>query len=213
MSDVNQPRARGRPRSLAARQAILDAAAQLIAQGGIGAVTMEAVARAARVGKPTVYRNWESREALAMAALLHDGQISTGVPETGAALHDLARQVSRVVQVFCAPKGRNAALMVASAEPDSELGKAFRNQVMMATREEGRSLLQRAMSEGRVRRDADIAIALDLIYGPIFYRLLIGHAPVNEAFAQALLAEALKGLAPRTHDDARAPRRAKAPEA
>lgn len=194
MVNVNPPRARGRPRSVAAQEAILNAAAALIAKGGIGAVTMEAVARAAGVGKPTVYRNWESREALAMAALLKGGPIKTSIKESDSAIDDLRRQLSRVVTAFCAPRGRNAALMVASAEPESELGKAFRNQVMLASREEGRSLLKRAAAEGSVREDADFDVILDLIYGPIFYRLLIGHAPVSEAFADALLTEVLTGL-------------------
>jgi AcrR family transcriptional regulator len=174
----------------------LDAAAALIAKGGIGAVTMEAVARAAGVGKPTVYRNWESREALAMAALLKGGQLRTSVKGTDSALNDLGRQLSRVAKAFCAPRGRNAALMVASAEPDSELGKAFRNQVMLASREEGRALLDRAAAEGSIRGDADFDVILDLIYGPIFYRLLMGHAPVSESFVEALLTEVLKGLGP-----------------
>ena len=194
MTNVNPPRTRGRPRSAAAQEAILEAAAALIAKGGIGAVTMEAVARNAGVGKPTVYRNWDSREALAMAALLRGGVLKTNVRETKSALDDLGRQLSRVAQAFCAPRGRNAALMVASAEPDSELGKAFRNQVMLASRAEGRAILKRAVAEGSIRHDADFDIVLDLIYGPIFYRLLIGHARVSEAFTNDLLAEVLQGL-------------------
>lgn len=197
MSDVNRPRGRGRPRSEPAREAILNAAAALIEQGGIGAVTMEGVARRAGVGKPTVYRNWESREALAMAALLRGGTLDTGVETTDSALEDLRRQLSRVARTFAAPRGRNAALMVASAEPESELGKAFRNQVMLASRAEGRAILARAAAEGSIRSDLDVEVVLDLIYGPIFYRLLIGHAPVTEAFTTTVLGEALTGLANR----------------
>jgi AcrR family transcriptional regulator len=189
-------KSRGRPRSAAAQTAILEAAAQLIAAGGIGAVTMEAVARRAGVGKPTVYRNWASREELAMAALLKAGAPRTGVKDTGSALDDLNRQLLKVAQAFATPRGRNAALMVASADPDSELSKAFRNQVMLASREEGRAILKRAIAGRCVRRDANIDVALDMIYGPIFYRLQIGHAPVDGAFIQDLMSEAMRGLRP-----------------
>jgi AcrR family transcriptional regulator len=198
MANVNPQaapaRPRGRPRSARAQEAILDAAASLINSGGIGAVTMEAVARRAGVGKPTIYRNWDSREALAMAALLRGGAPDTKVNRTGSAIDDLRRQLTRVAQAFCAPRGRNAVLMVASADPDSELAKAFRNQVMLASREEGRAILARAVSEGAMRDDIDPDIVLDLIYGPVFYRLLIGHAPVGEAFLTALVAEVMQGL-------------------
>jgi AcrR family transcriptional regulator len=157
---------------------------------------MEAVARMAKVGKPTVYRNWGSREELAMAALLDGGAPDTHVRKTASAIDDLRRQVTKVAQVFCDPRGRNAALMVASADPDSELAKAFRNQVMLASRNEGRALLIRAAAEGTVRRDANFDVVLDLIYGPIFYRLLMGHARADQAFVTALLEEVLRGLNP-----------------
>ncbi len=187
-------KSRGRPRSAAAQAAILDAASDLIASGGIGAITMEAVARLAGVGKPTVYRNWASREELAMAALLKAGAPRTSVKDTGSALEDLNRQLLKVAQAFASPRGRNAALMVASADPDSELSKAFRNQVMLASREEGRAILKRAIAERSVRKDANIDVVLDMIYGPIFYRLQVGHAAVDGAFIQDLMSETLRGM-------------------
>jgi AcrR family transcriptional regulator len=187
-------RSPGRPRSAAAQAAILDAASQLIDSGGIGAVTMEAVARQARVGKPTVYRNWANREALVMAALLRSGAPKTKVNATASALDDLRRQLTNVAQAFASARGRQAALMVASADQDSELSKAFRNQVMLASREEGRAILTRAVAEGAIRPDVQIDVALDMIYGPIFYRLQVGHALADVAFVEGLVHEAMLGL-------------------
>jgi AcrR family transcriptional regulator len=167
----------------------------LIDAGGIGAVTMEAVARQAGVGKPTVYRNWASREELVMAALLRSGAPKTTVNATASAMDDLRRQLINVAQAFASARGRQAALMVASADQDSELSKAFRNQVMLASREEGRAILTRAVAESAIRADAQIDVALDMIYGPIFYRLQVGHARADVAFVEALLREAMRGLA------------------
>jgi hypothetical protein len=146
------------------------------------------------VGKPTVYRNWASREDLAMAALLKSGAPKTKVKETASALDDLSRQLVKVAQAFASARGRNAALMVASADHDSELSKAFRNQVMLASREEGRLILNRAIAEKNVRKDIEIEVALDMIYGPIFYRLQVGHAPADVAFVEGLMREAMRGL-------------------
>jgi AcrR family transcriptional regulator len=191
MTSVNPPsaRPRGRPRSASARDAALRIASDLITREGIGAVTMEAVARLSGVGKPTLYRNWRNREELAMAALMSDGVPKTSVRETNTPKSDLLRHVMKVVSMLTSPSGRSAALMVASADPDSELSKAFRNQIMLASREEGRVLLQRILKHNGRQRTTDIEATLDMIYGPIFYRLLIGHRPVNEAFAKAILAE------------------------
>jgi AcrR family transcriptional regulator len=196
MKPVNtQPsRLRGRPRNTASREAVLMAAADLIETEGLGAVTMEAVARLTGVGKPTLYRSWRNREELAMAALLHGGRPKTSVKETRTVTHDLARHISKVIATFSNPKGRNAALMVASADPDSELAKAFRNQVMLKSREEGRHLITRGIDDGMFRPDINVETVLDLIYGPIFYRLLIGHQPINDAFGKALLHEIMDGI-------------------
>ena len=160
----------------------------------MGAVTMEAVALRAKVGKPTIYRSWPNREALAMAAMMSGAAPKTSVRITSSAVDDLKRQLRKVGEAFSSSRGRNATLMVASADPDSELSKAFRNQVMLASREEGRAILARAIKENAIRRDIKIDIVLDMIYGPIFYRLLIGHAPLGEHFTDHLIGEVLKGL-------------------
>jgi hypothetical protein len=89
---------------------------------------------------------------------------------------------------------RIVSLMVASADQDSELSKAFRNQVMLASREEGRSILMRAVAERAMRKDIEIDVALDMIYGPIFYRLQVGHAAADVAFVESLLHETMRGL-------------------
>lgn len=85
-------------------------------------------------------------------------------------------------------------MMVASADPDSELAKAFRNQIVLASREQGRSILARAASEMSVRDDISIEVALDMIYGPIFYRLQMGHAKVDNAFVEELVSELVRGI-------------------
>ena len=84
--------------------------------------------------------------------------------------------------------------MIAAAQNDSELAKVFRNRFIMRSREAGRVLLQRAVAEGTVRPDADIEVALDLIYAPLYFRLLIGHGPLDGAFTDALLDLVLEGL-------------------
>lgn len=185
---------RGRPRSEAARRAILDAAAGLLEEGGISAVTMEAVAARAKVGKPTIYRSWPNAQALAMATLMEADTAPTNVRETASPLADLERQLLKVVDKFATKRGGQVRLMLAAAEQDSEIAKGFRNQVILKSRVEGHDLLTRAISAGDIRADADIEIALDMIYGPLFYRVLIGHLPLDEAFAKGLLKEVLSGL-------------------
>src|SRR4051812_40994495 len=200
-----QPKPRGRPRSEALKRAILSAAQALLREGGPGAVTMEAVAERAGVGKPTVYRWWPDRHAVAMAALMETETRERALGKNDSALAGLRSQLRAISKRFATSTGRHVTSMIAAAESESELSKAFRNHFVLARRAEGKALLERAMHSREVRRDLDAEVALDLLYGPLFFRLLMGHAPLDEAFVDGVLHQALQGMhAGRT---ARAPRR------
>lgn len=185
---------RGRPRSEQARKAILECAYDLLAEHGVGRLTIEAVAARAGVGKPTIYRTWSNARELAMAALLAQPDTQATVPETGSPIEDLARQVCQVISIFATLRGRQITQMMAAAEPDSELSKAFRNQIILKCREDGRVILERAQSMGLVRMSVDLDLALDLIYGPIFYRLLAGHAKLSEQTGRTIVAMVMEGI-------------------
>ncbi|MDB6089018.1 MAG: TetR/AcrR family transcriptional regulator [Gammaproteobacteria bacterium] len=198
-------RPRGRPRSVEARRAILKAAHELLAEGGLSSATIEGIAARAAVGKPTIYRTWPNAHAVAMAALMESDEAGESVAEkqpapkpnerSSSALTALRTQLHEVARVFSAPLGRSVTLIIAAAEADTELSKAFRNHFILARRNEGRALLAGAMSNGEIRRDLDIDVALDLIYAPVFYRLLMGHAPLTSRFIDDVLNVALQGLA------------------
>jgi AcrR family transcriptional regulator len=191
----NASRPRGRPRDMAAHAAILRAAAEILEEDGVTALTMEGVAQRAGVGKPTLYRSWRNAQELAMAALIETQKAPPAPRTTTSALEDLRQQLRKVAAVFASRVGRNAAMMVATADEETELSKVFRTHFILARREEGRALLQKAIDQRAVRPDIDFEAALDMIYGPLFYRLLVGHKPLTGEFTDALLAQAVEGLA------------------
>ncbi|MBV8804060.1 MAG: TetR/AcrR family transcriptional regulator [Sinobacteraceae bacterium] len=221
-------RPRGRPRSVVARRAILKAAHELLAEGGLSSVTIEGIAARAGVGKPTIYRSWPNAHAVAMAALMQGDQAgepgetpdehaaeppvnektaqagANGRPgsaqtrpeeKPGSALAALRAQLHEVARVFSMPLGRSVALMIAASEQETELSKAFRNHFILARRNEGRTFLSNAIAHGEIRKELDLDVALDLIYAPVFYRLLMGHAPLSARFMDEILSLALQGLA------------------
>jgi len=193
-NDTPAPRPRGRPRSETARQAILDAARETLEEGGLLAVTMEGVAARARVGKPTVYRHWSNRYELAMAALIAaSGEVVA--PTAGAAPVDALRaQLRQMADLFASGTGRHVAAVIASGYGETELSKAFRSHFVQARRAEGKALLQGAMEAGEIRRDIALETVLDLVYGPIFYRLTMGHGAVDGRFVDGLIDQLLKGI-------------------
>jgi AcrR family transcriptional regulator len=189
-----ESRGRGRPRSDKSRLAILQAARELIEENGPAGLTMEAIASRAGVGKPTIYRWWPDRHSVAMAALMSGESTAPAASRSRSALSSLAKQMRSVVEVFATPGGRNVAAMIASADRDSEISKAFRNHFVMARRDEGREMLLEAIEAGEIRRDANVDVILDMLYGALFFRLLMGHAPLDDALVKRLIAEAVSGL-------------------
>jgi AcrR family transcriptional regulator len=174
--------------------AILRAARELLADGGPAAVTMEAVAVRAGVGKPTVYRWWPDRHAVAMAALMEPGALPRGAARSRSPLQALRKQLNSMVSTFASPTGRNVASLIAVAAEETELSKAFRNHFVLARREEGRQWLEHAKQLGEVRSDCDVDAALDAIYGALFLRLLLGHAPLDTRFVARLMDVAVRGV-------------------
>ena len=187
------PRPRGRPRSASARARVLQAARALLDTSGPSGVTIEAVAARSGVGKPTIYRTWPNAQAVAMAALMEAEPAQAMGRKPGSGIAALRAQLRQIAETFASRTGRNVTMMLAAAEPETELAKAFRNHFILARREEGRTLLQTAMKSGDVRRDLDVDIVLDLLYGPMFFRILVGHAAVDTKFCDRLLTELLRG--------------------
>ncbi|HEY5105141.1 MAG TPA: TetR/AcrR family transcriptional regulator [Caulobacteraceae bacterium] len=196
-SETKSVQRSGRPRDAKARERILAAASALLDEGGIAAVTMEAIAKRASVGKPTIYREWPNASAVAMAAFLEATKGLAPADRQGGVLAALRRHLRAVAETFSTRAGRNTALMIAAAQSDSELAKVFRIHFIMKSREEGRALIELAVAGGQVRSDLDIEATLDLLYAPLYFRLLIGHAPFDARFVDTIIDAALNGLRPR----------------
>ena len=165
----------------------LAAARTLLERGGLTAVTIEAIAAKAGVSRPTIYRYWPNAQAVAMAAFL-DASAEPGAGKTSRSpLAALRAQLHAVADAFAAPAGRSVAAMVAAAQSETELAKAFRNEFIARNRDAARLMLERCITERLVVPPADIDLALDLVFGPLFYRLLMGHARITRGFVDQLL--------------------------
>ncbi len=187
-------KSRGRPRSAEARVAILRAAGELLDEGGLTAVTMEGIAARAGVGKPTIYRQWPNAHSVALSAFLAATPAEAHVKMSISAVADLKLQLRRIAELFGTRTGRAVAAMIAASQGETELSKSFRIHFIMKSRDQGRALLQRAVAAKEIRKDIDYEITLDLIYAPMYFRLLIGHGPLDGAFTDAIVDHAFKGL-------------------
>ena len=187
---------RGRPRSEKARQAILHAAAELLLDHGLGAVSMDTVAERAGVSKATIYRWWPAKETLALDALENEWAVgATDPPDTGTLRDDLLALLHPWAQlVTTRPYARVIAALVAKARTDPVFAGDYLAHVVNPRRDRARIAFTRAVDRGEIAPDAPVDVALDLLYGPLYHRLLHGHAPVDHAFVDDVVDLALHGI-------------------
>jgi hypothetical protein len=103
-------------------------------------------------------------------------------------------QLRILVRAFATTRGRQIAMALAAADPDSEFTRAFRNRVILSSREAGRGLIERAAARGEIALAGDIDVILDMIYGPLFYRHLVGHRPLSDTLADGIAEFAVRAL-------------------
>jgi AcrR family transcriptional regulator len=187
----------GRPRSERARRAILQAANELLEGEGFAAVTVEAIAERAGVSKATVYRWWPNRAAVVMDGFLSTVSSEVPFPHTGHAREDIRLHMQRLTEAFGGKMGRTVAALIAEGQTDPELAEALRSRWLTVRRAEAREILELGIERGEFREDLDLEVAVDVLYGPIYYRMLVGHAPLDEAFADALADQVFAGLGAR----------------
>jgi len=195
-ADVREQRSRGRPRSEAARLAILDAAGELLLANGLEAVSMDAVAERAGVSKATIYRWWPTKQTLALEALYYEWDTTRSVPpDTGSLRGDLLSLLRPWVRrVRERPYGRVVASLVTEVHTDAQFAREYQARFVEPRRAPARCVLVRAIERGELPPGSDVELALDLIYGPIFHRLLHVHAPLTDRFVQSVVDTVLAGL-------------------
>ncbi|MFB8008149.1 TetR/AcrR family transcriptional regulator [Nocardia sp. NPDC056000] len=176
----------GRRRNEAAHQAILDAALRLLAESEGAKVNIDAIAKAAGVGKQTVYRWWPSKGALLLDALTDRSEQDVARPDTGSLREDLLQLIeSTFAGAQRVPTGPALRTLVREAAWDEHLAESLRT-FALERREVAREALARGRERGELRANADLDLLLDQFYGLFWYRFIIGHAPLDRETAEEL---------------------------
>ncbi len=187
---------RGRPRSEKARTAILGAAGALLLAPDGGSVSIDAVAQRAGVSKATIYRWWRTKETLTLDALHREWATARPPRNTGTLRGDLLSLLRPWVRrVGQRDYGPVIARLISEAHTDPEFAEEYRTRFIGPRRDSGRAVLARAIDRGEIPADTDTEVALDLLYGPLYHRLLHGHAPLDDRFVRQVVDGTLAGIA------------------
>ena len=182
-----------RKKSEQCRLAILDAAAGIMQAKGYLDMSIEEVACRAKAGKQTVYRHFGSKPRLALEAFVHKAASRLDLPDTGTLAEDLRTYLLELAEAMDVPHKRQLlGGLLAEIQEDPELGEAFRREVIEAKRTALRTVFQRAIARNEIASDANLEVLVDLVYGPVWYRILISGGRLDRAFAEGLAASVVR---------------------
>jgi AcrR family transcriptional regulator len=194
--DHGGARGPGRPRDAGRDAAILAATLQILQEVGYQALTIEAVAARAHVGRPTIYRRWPSKPALVVAALLASSQLALPDIDTGSLRDDLVAVQRRQLDLMNADTRRVTAGLVADLAGDAELREIYEREYLVPRRGVVWRVLQRGVERGEIAADVDFAFVYDLLVGPLFMRSVVWGQPLDAEAAERTVDAVLTAFAP-----------------
>jgi AcrR family transcriptional regulator len=180
------PRPRGRPRSEQARQEILETAYKLLRDKGFNAVGSHEIAQAAGVSSATLYRWWKSKEEILFDACFEHMKPVLAIPESRSALTRLRHYVLRAREFLVSEEGAVMARVLTGIHEDKRLHQMFLERYVKQRRQIQRGIIEDAIASGELKPTTDPELLIDALSGPLFFRWLQGHAPLDRGFAQSI---------------------------
>ena len=192
-------RSPGRPRSATVRQAVLEAAYEILKETDFASFSIEHVAQRSGVSRPTIYRWWPTKGLLAIESFLEAFRPQLAYSLSGDAAADLHALVASLARALSGPAGRVAASVVARAQSDPEARDVFLHRFSEPLRIESSKVLRAGVDQGRFHANLDIPRVLDAAVGAIYLRLLLGQS-LDPAWACNLTNMLLTGCLAATPD-------------
>jgi AcrR family transcriptional regulator len=187
-------RARGRPRCEDTRTRILQAGLELLEQFSFAEITADAIAERAGASKATIYRWWPNKDAVLVEAFRETVAQELPFPDTGDLREDIRVQLENFIQMLSGRRGRIFRAFVAAAQSDPEVAETFQRVWREPRCRTSMAVMERHRGK-QMREDADLEMALDALYGPLYYRVLTGNRKFREGYADALAEIVFKGIA------------------
>jgi AcrR family transcriptional regulator len=172
----------------------MDAVYALLGEKSARDLTMEAVAKRAGVGKPTLYKWWPSKAALILA-MFHERIDNQSSPSpSGTAEQIMRATVRRLICSFNGLFGKVMADLIAEGQSEPDILKQLYEQHMRPRREAAIESLRQAIKAGEFTSEMHPELVIDSVIGIIYFRMLLKFEPLTEEYGDQLIDQALRGL-------------------
>jgi AcrR family transcriptional regulator len=183
----------GRPRSESSRRAILDATRRLLTQMSVQKISIEAIAKKAGVGKTTIYRWWPNKAAVVMEAVFSQPAFHNIIPTPRNAVEGVSAQIEKLCRQLHGKNGRLVAEIIGEAQPDPEALKILIASFLQDRYNTLNSYIEGGKQTGEFDPNLDTDSAIDVVLGPIFFRILSGQE-LDDGFVDDMTAMLIKAL-------------------
>ena len=177
----------GRPRDPSRDGVIRAAILRLLADVGYGALTMDAVASEAGVGKATIYRRWRTKQDLVVDTISDLNRMEAAPPDTGSLEGDLRQMLRSLVAVITGPTGAATLSLLSTVPHQPALAEAFRNGPLAVWRQSFEQIWTRAEQRGEVQPGVAGSVVAETTSALLVQRWLLTGRPVDDAYADEVL--------------------------
>ncbi len=181
----------GRPRSEKSRKAILDATRRLMTHSSLGDLSIEAIAKKAKVGKTTIYRWWPNKASVAMEAFLEQPGVQNIMPTSATPSETIKKQIENLIRQLRGQNGRIIAGIIAESQSDPSVLDLIYDKFLKDRVGTLYTQFEKGQQSGEFNKELDSDIAIDMMMGPLFLRVLSGEDALDNSFAERYPTQAL----------------------
>jgi AcrR family transcriptional regulator len=186
-TDVVRPSRGGRPRDPSRDGVIRAAILRLLADVGYGALTMDAVAAEAGVGKATIYRRWRTKQDLVVDTISDLNRAEAAPADSGSLEGDLRAMMRSLVSVITGPTGAATLSLLSTVPHQPALAHAFQNGPLAVWRQSFEEIWARAEARGDIRQGVNMSVIAETTSALLVQRWLLTGRQVDDAFADEVL--------------------------
>ena len=194
LTDTPRTSRGGRPRDPSRDGVIRAAILSLLAEVGYGALTMDAVAAEAGVGKATIYRRWRTKEDLVADTIAEISRAEVTPADTGSLEGDLRGMLHTIVSVLNGPTGAATQALLSTVPHNPALAAAFRDGPAGVWAQAFQQIFSRAESRGELRPGLSGTVTAEAITAPFVQRWLVSGKPVTNEYADEVLSQVVMPL-------------------
>lgn len=185
---------KGRPRSEKSRKAILKAVNALLLRMTVQELSIEAIAKKAKVGKTTIYRWWPNKTAVVMDALVNQPGMQTPLPTAASHCEAIEMQLDKLIRLLSSNNGQIIAQLFSEAQADEKALQVFEDNFLGPLMDAIQYSLECGKRDGEFKADLDIQMAIDMLCGPIFFRLMAHPKDLGTKFQYSYPPKVMEGL-------------------